>query len=137
MADKEANDQNNQPGDGNAPDKGVDDKTGKDKDGQTGKDQQTVPYSRFAQVNEQKKGLEGELKEVADALLEDVPEEFRDLIPDLPPGQKIKWIRQAQAKGLFNPPKADALDSKRPGDKKTPDLNAMTPMQMRASGYKT
>ena len=67
----------------------------------------------------------------------EVPDEFKDLIPDLPPGQLIKWIRQAQAKGIFTPNKADALDTKRPGDKKAPDLNSMTPLQMRQAGYKT
>jgi hypothetical protein len=131
MSDK-ANDQNNQdqPG-GNATDKG----DGKDRADQS--QEKTVPYARFQQVNEAKKQAETELKAVADGLKEEVPEEFRDLIPDLPPGQVIKWLRQAQAKGIFNPPKADALDSKRPGDKKTPDLNAMTPHQMRVAGYKT
>ncbi|MBM4300785.1 MAG: hypothetical protein FJ121_04535 [Deltaproteobacteria bacterium] len=126
------NDQNtqDQPA-GNAPDKG----DGKDRADQN--QEKTVPYARFQQVNEAKKQAETELQAVADGLKEEVPEEFRDLIPDMPPGQQIKWIRQAQAKGIFNPPKADALDSKRPGDKKVADLNAMTPHQMRVSGYKT
>ncbi len=134
MTDK-ANDQNanNKPGDGNAPDKGdVKDQAGKD---QT--QEKTVPYTRFQEVNSAKKAAETELQAVADELKSEVPEEFQGLIPDLPPGQLIKWLRQAQAKGIFNPPKADALDTKRPGDKKAPDLNAMTPLQMREAGYKT
>lgn len=131
MSDK-ANDQNTQDQpNGKAPDKG----DGKDRADQN--QEKTVPYTRFQQVNEAKKQAETELQAVADGLKEEVPEEFRDLIPDLPPGQLIKWIRQAQAKGIFNPPKADALDTKRPGDKKAPDLNAMTPLQMREAGYKT
>ena len=134
MSDK-ANDQNanNQPGDGNAPDKG----DGKDQAGKDQNQEKTVPYTRFQQVNEAKKAAETELQAVADELKSEISEEFQGLIPDLPPGQQIKWIRQAQAKGIFNPAKADALDSKRPGDKKTPDLNAMTPHAMRAAGYKT
>jgi hypothetical protein len=130
MADN-PNDQNtqDQPG-GNAPDKG----DGKDRADQS--QEKTVPYARFQQVNEAKKQAETELQAVADGLKEEVPEEFQGLIPDLPPGHLIKWLRQAQAKGIFNPPKAETLDSKRPGDKKTPDLNAMTPHQMRVSGYK-
>jgi hypothetical protein len=127
------NDQNNQdqPGGGNAPDKG----DGKDRADQS--QEKTVPYARFKEVNEAKKQAETELQAVADGLKEEVPEEFQGLIPDLPPGQLIKWLRQAQAKGIFTPNKAEALDSKRPGDKKTPDLNAMTPHQMRVAGYKT
>lgn len=130
MTDK-ANDQNanNQP-DGNAPDKG-------DKDRADQAQEKTVPYTRFKEVNEAKKQAETELQAVADGLKEEVPEEFQGLIPDLPPGQLIRWLRQAQAKGIFNPPKADALDTKRPGDKKTLDFNAMTPHQMRVAGYKT
>jgi len=131
MTDK-ANDQNNQPGDGDGPDKNDKNQAGKDLN-----QEKTVPYSRFQEVNSAKKAAETELQAVADGLKEEVPEEFKDLIPDLPPGQLIKWIRAAQAKGIFNPPKADALDTKRPGDKKTPDLNAMTPHQMRVAGYKT
>ena len=131
MSDK-ANDQDTQDqARGNAPDKG----DVKDRADQT--QEKTVPYSRFQEVNSAKKAAETELQAVADGLKEEVPEEFKDLIPDLPPGQLIKWIRQAQAKGIFNPPKADALDTKRPGDKKTPDLNAMTPHQMRVVGYKS
>ncbi len=133
MSDSKDQNANNQPGNGNATDKGdVKDQAGKD---QT--QEKTVPYTRFQQVNEAKKAAETELQAVADGLKEEVPEEFRDLIPDMPPAQQIKWIRQAQAKGIFNPPKADALDTKRPGDKKTPDLNTMTPHAMRAAGYKT
>ncbi len=133
MTDK-TNDQNanNKPGDGDGPDKNDKDQAGKDQN-----QDKTVPYARFQQVNEAKKQAESELKAVADGLKEEVPEEFRELIPDLPPGQLIKWLRQAQAKGIFNPPKADALDSKRPGDKKTPDLNSMTPHQIRVAGYKS
>lgn len=132
MSDPKDPNANNQPGDGGGPDKNDKDQAGKD---QT--QEKTVPYARFQQVNEAKKQAETELQAVADGLKEEVPEEFRGLIPDLPPGQLIKWLRQAQAKGIFNPPKADALDSKRPGDKKTPDLNAMTPHQMRVAGYKS
>ena len=131
MSDK-ANDQDtqDQPS-GKAPDKG----DGKDRADQT--QEKTVPYSRFQEVNSAKKAAETELQAVADELKSEIPEEFQALIPDLPPGQLIKWIRQAQAKGIFTPPKADALDTKRPGDKKTPDLNSMTPHQMRVAGYKT
>ncbi len=133
MSDSKDQTANNQPGDGHAPDKGdVKDQAGKDQN-----QEKTVPYSRFQEVNSAKKAAETELQAVADGLKEEVPEEFRDLIPDLPPAQQIKWIRQAQAKGIFNPPKADALDTKRPGDRKQVDLNTMTPHQMRVSGYKT
>ena len=135
MADNAQN-SNNNPGDGNASDKGDKDQAGKQTQDQKAQDQ-TVPYARFKEVNEGKKALEKELQSVADAMKEDVPEEFRDLIPDgLSPSGLIKWLRSAFAKGLFSPKAAaDALDTKRPGEKKALDLEKLSPLQMREMGY--
>ena len=129
MTDEQTNqqDKQDQPN-GNAPDK-----SGQDKADQ--RQEHTIPKSRFDEVNEKRKAAEAELQSVAESLKEDVPEEFRDLIPDLPPGQLIKWLRGAQAKGLFNPKSAESLDTKRPDQKKTMDLSNMTPLQMREAGY--
>ncbi len=72
-----------------------------------------IPKSRFDQINQQKKEALDALKSVADELASDVPEDFKNLVPDLAPAQKIEWIRKAQKSGIFNDQKNDGLDSKR------------------------
>lgn len=103
----------------------------KDKDGGV-----MIPKARFDQVNEQKKEALKDLQTVADELAEDVPEEFRDLIPNLTPAGKIGWLRRAQKAGIFNK-NVNGLDSRRPGGGKPPmDLSNMSPMEMMSQGYK-
>ena len=64
--------------------------------------EQMIPKSRFDQILGQKKQAETELNEVANMLAESIPEKYRDLVPqDLPASQKIKWIQNAQSKGIF------------------------------------
>ena len=43
------------------------------------------------------------LAAIVDDLCNDVPENMRGLIPNLPPVEKVKWLREARAKGLFRP----------------------------------
>ena len=75
-----------------------------------------IPRSRLNAEIEKRKASDSTLAEVAELLAEDIPEDMRELVPDLPPADKIKWIRQAAAKGLFNP-KQPPFDTKRPNDK--------------------
>jgi hypothetical protein len=96
-----------------------------------------IPKARFDQVNEQKKAAESELSTIAEELKQDVPEEMRELIPELPAGQLIKWIRTANAKGLFADKTAVTLDSKRANEKKTINYDDMSTHDKIASGYKT
>ena len=42
----------------------------------------TIPKARFDQLNEQKKAAETALKTVVDELIQDIPEDLRDLVPD-------------------------------------------------------
>jgi hypothetical protein len=95
-----------------------------------------IPKSRFDQVNQQKKDAVEALKAVADSMVEDVPEDFRDIIPNLAPADKITWIRQALKKGIFNKQVENGLDSRRPGGKPPMDFSNMTPEQMMVHGYK-
>jgi hypothetical protein len=96
----------------------------------------TVPYARFSEVNEKRKAAEAELQSVADSLKEDVPESQRDLIPDLPPAALIKWIRTANAKGLFTVKAPESPDGgKRPNSKQTQDLTGLSPQSMMSMGY--
>ena len=101
----------------------------------------SVPYSRFQEVVEQRKGLETTLNSLVDGMISELPEDVRDLVPSLPPAEKAAWIRNAQARGLFNKPShtvetpTSSPDVKRPGGKTTIDLDNMTPLQMMQSGY--
>ena len=97
-----------------------------------------IPKSRFDQVVQQRKVAESALSEAVEDLVEEVPEDKRDLIPDLPPVEKIKWLRKATKAGIFgNQPQANGLDSKRPGGKPPTDLDNLSPYDMRAAGYKS
>ena len=95
-----------------------------------------IPKSRLDQEIDKRKVAEVELKTIADNLVEDVPDEFKDVVPDLPPAKLIVWLRSVNSKGLFNPPSKDSLDTKRPGDKKPTELDGLSPQQKMAQGYK-
>lgn len=97
---------------------------------------ETVPRTRLNTEIEKRKAAEAELKEVAKALADDIPEEYRSLVPvDLPPGKLITWIREAMAKGLFDPKAADGPDPKRAKGKVTEDLSTLSPYSMMEKGY--
>ncbi|MGV7003666.1 hypothetical protein [Desulfovibrio sp. QI0442] len=88
-----------------------------------------VPYSRFQEVNEQRKGLEATLNSLIDEM---VPEDMRDLVPDLPPQQKVAWLKTAKERGIFAKPQdvpSSSPDAKRPGGKKQIDLSGLSAMQ--------
>lgn len=121
---------------GTAPDKSDDKDKGQDKTpDNTG---HMIPKARLDQEIAKRKGAESALSDVADTLVETVPEDKRDLIPDLPPADKIKWLQKANAAGLFlDQTKPNGPDPKQPGGKPPTDFENMTHAQMRASGYNT
>lgn len=97
-----------------------------------------VPYARFQEVVEQRKGLESTLSAIIDGMISELPEDMHGLVPNLPPTEKAAWIRKAKEHGLFS--KAEAVpdsspDAKRPGGKQTQDFSNMTPLQMMQAGY--
>ena len=96
-----------------------------------------IPKVRLDQEIAKRKTAEEALKEIADSLKETIPENFQDLVPDLPPQKLIRWIQSANAKGLFVEKKIEALDQKRPGAKPPEDFSGLSPQQMMARGYKT
>lgn len=51
--------------------------------------------------------VEPVLQEIFDLEIADVPEDKRDLIPDGPIEQKLKWVKNAKAKGLFGQKKEE------------------------------
>ncbi|GFK92221.1 hypothetical protein NNJEOMEG_00043 [Fundidesulfovibrio magnetotacticus] len=122
MAENDSNPQNQDDKgiSGSAPDKG----------------EQMIPKSRFDAVNNAKKQAEETLAGLVQELVEDIPEQFRSLVPSIAPAEQIKWIRSAQKTGLFTQ-KADASgpDSKRPGGKQPTNYNDMSATQKMAHGY--
>ena len=98
----------------------------------------SVPISRLNEEIEKRKGLETELKGVADRLIEDIPEDFKALVPDLPSGKLIPWLKDATAKGLFTSKDVnnDSVDTKIASDKKVLDSKDLSPIDRIATGYK-
>jgi hypothetical protein len=110
---------------------------GEQKDQNISHTEHMIPKSRFDALNEKKKAAESSLEEIADGFIETIPEDMRELVPNLPPAAKIKWIQAAQKQGFFGKShKNSGLDSKKPGDKKPIDYNGMSPQAMMASGYR-
>ena len=107
-----------------------------DVDGHDKNETDRIPKSRLDQEIAKRKEAETELKTIAENLKKDVPEDFQDLVPDLPPGKLIAWIRSANIKGLFDPKTKESIDSKRPSDQKPKDLDSLSPQQKMAQGYK-
>lgn len=99
-------------------------------------DPNRIPKSRLDQEIEKRKASDNTLTEIAQGFVDSVPEDMRDIVPDLPPAQKIKWIQNAQAKGLFDPKPAEGIDTKRPGSKKAENLDGLSPQAKMAQGYK-
>jgi hypothetical protein len=97
---------------------------------------QMIPKYRFDSVNEKRKAAEAQLKELADQLIEDVPEEKRSIIPELPPGATISWLRTAFKMGIFTDKESAPLDTTRPGDKPPASLEGLSPTSMMEHGYK-
>ena len=99
-------------------------------------DSHMIPKSRFDAINAKKNEAIATLESIANELAEDVPEEFKALIPSLPAADKIKWLRQATKSGLFSQKKPDSPDSKRPVKKQAENFSTMNPHELRKAGYK-
>lgn len=101
------------------------------------KTEKTVPYERFAKVNDAKKQAEETLAGLVAELVEDIPEQFRALVPNIAPADQIKWIRSANKSGLFSAkPDQSGPDSKRPGGKSPVDTAGMSPTDLITLGLK-
>ena len=97
----------------------------------------SVPYARFKEVVEARKAAEESLSAVVEEVIATLPEEMRDLVPDLPPAEKIRWINTARQRGVFakTGSEQDSPGSKRPGAKPPQDLSGLNPVQMMSMGY--
>ena len=97
------------------------------------KNDNKIPLSRLNQEIDKRKAAETELLTIAENLKAEVPEDMQDLIPDLPPGKLITWLRSASR--LFDPKLP--IDSKKPGDKKPVDFDNMSPQAIMSCGYRS
>ena len=65
-------------------------------------DNMTIPKARLDKEIQKRKEIEDTVNGLVEELTSDIPEQYHALIPDLPPAQKIKWMRQAQKAGIFS-----------------------------------
>jgi hypothetical protein len=89
-----------------------------------------IPLSRLNQEIEKRKLSDKTLNEIAESFVNQISEDKRDIIPDLPPAQKIKWIQNAQSKGFFEETQTKSIDSKKPGDKPPENTDNMSSIQL-------
>ena len=103
---------------------------GHDKNDAQNKDM--IPKSRLNQEIEKRKAVEKSLQE----LIEDVPENKRSIIPDLPPAGKIAWLKTAFKMDFFSDKNPTSIDTKRPSGEPGESEN-LSPQARMATGYKT
>ncbi len=96
-----------------------------------------IPLSRLNAEIDKRKDSEKALQAVVDGLIEAIPEDMRDVVPDLPAAKKISWIQAATKKGLFESKAPDSLDTRRPGGTPSKNFDEMSPQAKMATGYKT
>lgn len=115
--------------------------TGMDELGTDMVEQQTedmVPKASLDEVNGKFDAMTKELDALVSAEVEALPEDMRDIVPDLAPVAKLKWLNAAKAKGIFNkaPVRTSDPDSKRPQNSRTVNMEGMTPDQLIELGLK-
>lgn len=99
-----------------------------------------IPKARLDEEIGKRRALEEELSATADALLAEVPEHLKALIPsDLGPAARMKWFREARKTGVFGgTAKVPETDTGKP--KVTPrdqDLSTLPPVARMARAYGT
>ena len=99
------------------------------------RDQLMIPKSRLDEEAGKRKALEAEFAALAAELVNDLPERFRDLVPDgLSAADRVKWIRKAKASGAFNAVAVPQTDDRKP-PKRDRDLQSMSARDRIAAGY--
>jgi len=94
--------------------------------------------SEADQLRAQIDAAKQEAKAAADALLANVPERLKPMIPEgLEPVALIRWYTKAKATGAFDPVKVPKTDDRKPTvTPQSPDLSKLSPVARIASGYK-
>lgn len=66
-------------------------------------DSPMIPKARLDEEIGKRRNLETEYAEFADAVLSEIPDNLKALIPaELGPGAKLKWFREAKKTGVFS-----------------------------------
>ena len=99
-------------------------------------DKNKIPKARLDAEIAKRKTAEESLHTVAEALKSDIPEEFQNLIPELPAAQMIAWIQKATSSGLFDSKESTPIDNKKPGSKPAVDLDSLSSHTKMSMGYK-
>lgn len=97
-----------------------------------------IPKARLDEEIGKRRALETENAEMADAILSEVPDNLKSLIPaDLGPAAKIKWYREAKKTGVFDakPVVPDTDKGKPATTPKDTDLSTLPPHARIAAGY--
>ncbi|SFH23123.1 ribonucleoside-triphosphate reductase [Desulfotomaculum arcticum] len=92
----------------------------------------------YSKATERVVQLEGVINSLLEARLENVPEEFKDLLPQhMNPEQKLEWLANAEKKGLFKTTKKDTPLGERtnPQGSQNADLNKLSPMELLRAAY--
>ena len=70
---------------------------------QSSGDDHRIPKVRLDEEIAKRRALEGELDEIANGILAEVPENLKPLIPEgFSPAAKVNWFNNAKATGVFN-----------------------------------
>lgn len=90
-------------------------------------------------TSERVEALEGVINGLLEQKLESIDEQYHDLVPEgMTPEQKLSWISNAEAKGLFakNDKSEETLGGRTNGGSTNKvDISNMTPHQMFASAF--
>jgi len=95
-----------------------------------------IPKSRLDQEIAKRKTAEESLNSVAEAMKSGIPEEYHDLVPELPPAAMVAWIQKMNASGIFDTKEPPVIDNRKPSDKPAVDLDSLPPQAKMAMGYK-
>lgn len=82
--------------------------------------------------------LEGIINGLLESKLENIDEEYHDLIPEgMTPEQKLAWVTNAEKKGIFGNKQAQTPlgEQTNPKGNQEVDVNSLNPLQMMMSGY--
>ncbi len=105
-----------------------------------GEDTQALK-SKLDEEASKRKAAESALDAIYHDLLQEVPEQHRDMIPPLAVGDQIKWIRAALKKGIFSKESRPEVkvDQSRPRTSPQTQVNLddLKPEAKIAFGYKT
>lgn len=97
-----------------------------------------IPKARLDEEIGKRRTLETEYAEFADAVLAEIPDHLKPLVPaDLGPAQKLKWYREAKKTGVFDSkPNVPETDKGKPATTpKDRDLSTLPAHARIAAGY--